>query len=156
MAVSAHLRSYLDDHAVRFEPVPHSPTFEMARAAHAAHVSGKNVAKGVMVRTDGEYLVAVLPASRKLDMDSLGRFLGRKVTLASETEAASRLPDCELGAIPPLGGAYGLDMVVDDDMFVDEDVLFEGGDHRTLIAVDPADWRRLVGDARHASFTTEI
>ena len=155
MAVTAHLRSFLDHHHVRFEPVPHSRTFEMARAARAAHVSGKNVAKGVMVKSDGDYVLAVMPASRKLDMDSLGRFLGTKVTLASEAEAARRFPDCEFGAIPALGEAYGLDTVIDDDMLGDKDVFFEGGDHRTLVAVDAAGWRRLIGNAPHARFTTD-
>lgn len=154
MAVTAHLRNFLDHHDVRFEPVTHSRTFEMARAAQAAHVSGKNVAKGVMVKTDGDYVLAVTPASRKVDMDSLGRYLGTSVTLASEAEAARRFPDCEFGAIPPLGAAYGLDTIIDDDMLGDEDVFFEGGDHQTLVAVDAAGWRRLMGKARHARFTT--
>ncbi|WP_066558760.1 aminoacyl-tRNA deacylase [Croceicoccus bisphenolivorans] len=153
MAITAHLRSYLDDHDVRFEPVVHSRTFEMARAAHAAHIPGRNVAKGVMVKSGKDYVLTVVPASRRLDMDRLGKFLGGKVSLASEAEAARRFPDCEYGAIPPFGEAYGLDTVVDDDMLGSDDVYFEGGDHQTLIAIDAADWNRLLGAARHARFT---
>ena len=111
MAVAANLRNFLDSHGVCFGFVCHSQTSEMARAAHAAHISGNNVAKGVMVKSGGHYVLAVVPASRKLDMDSLSQFLGSKVTLASEDEAATRFPDCEFGAIPPLGEAYGLETV---------------------------------------------
>ena len=154
MAVTAHLRSFMNDHDVRFEPIPHERTFEMARAAQAVHVSGKNVAKGVMCKTDDDYVLAVMPSSRKLDLDRLGRLLGAKVTLASEMEAARHYPDCEIGAIPALGAAYGVDTVFDDDMLGSDDVFFEGGDHQTLVAVDAADWRRLIGEARHGRFST--
>lgn len=155
MAVAERLRSYLERQAVLFEPIEHARTFEMARAAHAAHVSGRNVAKGVMVRQEDQYVLAVLPASERLDMTRLGRLLGKSAALASEAEAARRFPDCEFGAIPAAGGAYGLEMIVDDDLLEVDEIYFEGGDHQTLVSVNSAGWRRLVGDVRHGHFSAD-
>lgn len=155
MAVSKQLRTEMQRDDLAFEPIEHMRTFDMARAAHAAHVSGRNVAKAVVVKEQDHCFLAVLPASKRIDMISLGKLLGNSATLASEEEAAARFPDCEFGAIPPLGAAYGLDMMVDDDLLETDEVYFEGGDHRTLVAVNGATWRRLMKDARHASFSKD-
>lgn len=157
MAVSPNVRNYLRSCGTTYDEIPHSRTFAMTMAAQAAHVSGNNVAKGVMVRAGDEYLLAVLPAPKHVDVSRLGRSLGCDVRLLSEAEAAMSFPDCEFGAIPALGAAYGLQTILDDDMtgddMTDEDeVFFEGGDHRTLVAVEAADWRRMMGDARHCAF----
>jgi Ala-tRNA(Pro) deacylase len=129
----------------------------MTMAAQSAHVSGNHVAKGVMMRAGDDYLLAVLPASRHIDMARLSRSLGCDVRLLTEAEAAMSFPDCEFGAIPPLGEAYGLATIVDDailcdGMMDDEEIFFEGGDHRTLIAIEARDWRRMMGNAEHCAF----
>ncbi|WP_231634584.1 aminoacyl-tRNA deacylase [Novosphingobium sp. KN65.2] len=157
MAISPNLRKYLRSCGTSYDEIPHSRTFAAARAAHAAHVSGKNVAKGVMMRAGDDYVLAVLPSSRHVDLARLGASLGCDVRLLSEAEAAMSFPDCEFGAIPPLGEAYGLDFVVDDDLLDsrlhdDDEIYFEGGDHRTLIAIEATDWRRMMSDARHCAF----
>jgi Ala-tRNA(Pro) deacylase len=157
MAISPNLREYLTGCGTPYDEIPHDRTFTAAQAAHAAHVSGNHVAKGVLLRAGRDYILAVLPASRRVDLSRLRSWLGRDVQLVKEAEAAMSFPDCEFGAIPPLGAAYGLEIVIDDelmhtDMSDDDEIFFEGGDHRTLIAIDGADWRRMIGKARHCAF----
>lgn len=153
MAIAPRLRNHMRRCGTHFAELPHVRTFEMARAAQAAHVSGKNVAKGVLVSTSDGLMLAVLPASCKINMTQLRRWLGRDVGLASEADAISQFPDCEIGAIPPVGSAYDLETVVDDKIMLEDDIYFEGGDHRTLVAIDSSDWRRLIGDVGHGSFS---
>lgn len=157
MAVSLNLRNYLKNCGTTYEEIPHSRTFAMTMAAQAAHVSGNNVAKGVMMRAGDDYVLAVLPASKHVDVSRLRHSLGRDVRLLSEAEAAMSFPDCEFGAIPPFGAAYGLQTIVDDDilredMADDDEIYFEGGDHRTLVAIEAADWRRMMRSAPHCAF----
>ena len=157
MPVSTNIRNYLRQCGTAYDEIPHSRTFAMTMAAQAAHVSGNNVAKAVMMRAGDDYLLAVLPASKHVDVSRLCQLLGRDVRLINEAEAAMNFPDCEFGAMPAVGAAYGLETIVDDgmladDMADDEDIFFEGGDHRTLIAIDAADWRRMMASAPHCAF----
>lgn len=153
MAISQHLHDYMDQCGVTFEEVPHTHTLQAAKAAEALHISGKRVAKGVLVRAGDDYLVAVVPSSKQVRLDELGRWLGREVRLADEQESVPLFSDCALGAMPPVGAAFGLETILDDELLGADDVYFEGGDHRTLIHVDGADWRRLVRDAGHCAFS---
>ena len=153
MAISQELRSYMDQCGVAFEEVPHAHTLQAAKAAEASHISGKRVAKAVLVRVGDGYMLAVLPSSKQVRFEELGRVLGRDVSLADERESVTLFPGCALGALPPIGAAFGLQTVLDDELLAADDVYFEGGDHRTLVHVDGADWRRLVRDAGHCAFS---
>lgn len=157
MAVSTNIRNYLRQCGTAYDEIPHSRTFAMTMAAQSAHVSGNCVAKGVVMRAGDDYLLAVLPAPKHVDVSRLCHALGRDVRLIDEAEAAMNFPDCEFGAIPPVGAAYGLQTIVDDsmlagDMADDQDIFFEGGDHRTLVAIDAADWRRMMASEPHCAF----
>ncbi len=87
-------------------------------------------------------------------MTRFRRWLGRNVGLATEAETTSKFPDCEFGAVPPIGAAYGLITIVDDDILGEDEIYFEGGDHRTLVAIDSSDWQHLMHDAGHFSFSS--
>lgn len=157
MAISTNIRNYLRQCGTAYDEVPHSRTFAMTMAAQAAHVSGNSVAKAVMMRAGDDYLLAVLPASKHVDVSRLRSALGKDVRLINEAEAAMNFPDCEFGAMPAVGAAYGLETIVDDgmlgeDLADDDDIFFEGGDHRTLIAIDAADWRRMMASVPHCPF----
>jgi Ala-tRNA(Pro) deacylase len=153
MAISQELRNYMDRCGVDFDEVPHAHTLQAAKAAEASHVSGKRVAKGVLVRAGDDYMLAVVPSSKLVKLDELGRWLGREVTLAGEQESVPLFADCALGAMPPIGAAYGLTTILDDELLSADEVYFEGGDHMTLVHVDGGDWRRLVRDAGHCAFS---
>ncbi len=156
MTISATVQRYLQGRGVPYEVLTHPLTGSSSETAQSAHVSGDRIAKTVVLR-DGDaadgYLLAVLPASHHLSLDLLQRWLGRSVELASEQEIGRLFPDCELGAIPPLGEAYGLDVVLDDSLAGLGEVCFEGGDHRTLIKVGGEQFRRLMAGARNGRFS---
>ena len=153
MSISPRLRSYLDRRGTRFDEVPHARATNMAEAAHAAHVSDGKVAQAVLVRAGDSYMVAVVPASRQVRFERLQAWLGQPVRLAEEDESVSLFPDCDLGAIPPIGGAFGLETVMDESLNEADDVYFEGGDHRTLVHMGAEDWRRLMKDTARGAFS---
>jgi Ala-tRNA(Pro) deacylase len=151
--ISSSLQSYLEAQAIAFDEVPHAPALCASDNAQAAHISGNSLAKGVVLKSGDSYMMAVVPASRRVRLDALGNMLGREVALASESEIRPLFADCEIGAVPPVGAAYGLDMIVDDSLMGDGDVYFEGGDHRTLVHLNADGWRQMTRNARHSSFS---
>jgi Ala-tRNA(Pro) deacylase len=153
MAISSKLRGYMDRCGATFDEVEHAPTVEMARAAQAAHIPGRQVAKGVVVRTGDQYMLVVIPASRRVELEQLQQWLGRDVALADEAGSSALFPDCVLGAFPPIGSAYGLETILDEDTLTGDDIYFEGGDHMTLVHVDATNWNRLQSGATHCTFS---
>ena len=153
MPIAASVHDYLGRHRVPYSTVTHSPTHDSARSAQAAHVSGDRVAKCVLLEDDNGYVMAIMPASHKLDLQAIRREFNRTFGLATERELIELFKDCEPGAIPPLGRAYGIDMVVDRSLADIPDVYFEAGDHSSLIHVSGRDFLKLMADAprRHIS-----
>jgi Ala-tRNA(Pro) deacylase len=157
MTISATLDRYLEDRHLRYELVSHPVTGSSSETAQATHVSGNRIAKTVVLRDGDEgdgYLLAVIPASHHLDLEMLRTRLDRPVALATEQEIGDLFPDCELGAIPPIGAAYGLDAVLDEALLGLDDVCFEGGDHRSLVRVAGAQFRELMTGARLGRFSS--
>lgn len=152
MALAVSLKNHLDRMHIRYEIVPHDATPSTSRTAEASHVSGDKIAKGVLVRDKEGYTLAVVPASCHLRMPDLGALLGSTVALATEQEIDDIFTDCAHGAIPPIGAAYGLDVVVDDRVMERGEVYFEGGDHVSLVRVSAPDLETLMADARRARF----
>jgi Ala-tRNA(Pro) deacylase len=153
MTVSPTLQKYLDQ-TVTYDLIPHDPTMSSTRTAEACHVSGDALVKGVVLRRDGDYMMAILPASHHLHLSALKSQLGHKVDLASEEEIVRLFADCERGAVPPVGECYGLDVIVDDSIDGQREIYMEGGDHATLIRLDREQFARLTAKAWHGHFTT--
>ncbi|MDA0305689.1 MAG: YbaK/EbsC family protein [Proteobacteria bacterium] len=145
MAIAITLQEYLSDNKINYDTLPHPYTMSSLKTAQASQVPGDRIAKGVVLKEGGEFLLAVLPASNHIRFDWLQSLLGEKVDLASEEEVEALFADCELGAIPPIGKAYGLDVVIDDSLAGSGEVYFEGGDHKTLIHVEEEDFSRMMG-----------
>ena len=152
MTIAPTLKSYLDRN-VSYDLVAHDPTPSSLRTAEASHIPSGCLAKGIVLRTDGGYLLAVLPASRRIQLSELRTLIGDDVDLAEEQEVASLFEDCALGAVPPVGKCYGLDVIVDDSIENEPEVYLEGGDHQTLVHLNRAQFARLMADARHARFS---
>jgi len=112
--------------------------------------------KCVLLEDDNGYLMAVIPATHKVDLGAVHRELNRELGLATERELAELFRDCEPGAIPPLGKAYGIDMVVDRSLVDTPDVYFEAGDHRSLIHVSGGDFLKLVADSPQRSISRHV
>ena len=156
MAISSTLQEFLDGRGVKYRVVAHPRTDSASRTAEAAHVPGDELAKGVLVEDAGHYMVAVLPATRRLQFGKLHHMLGEHVGLATEEEVQSVFSDCERGAVPALGTAYKLETLLDESLATQAEIYVEGGDHRSLIRLDGSDFRELLGDCRQGDFTRHI
>lgn len=152
MALAVSLKDHLDRMGIPYEIVPHAATPSTSRTAEASHISGDKIAKGVLLRDKEGYTLAVLPASCHLRLPDFGALLGSDVELANEQEVDDIFTDCDHGAVPPIGEAYGLDVVVDDRLMERDEVYFEGGDHVSLVRVGASDLEKLMADARRARF----
>jgi Ala-tRNA(Pro) deacylase len=136
---------FLDEHRVRYETIRHSPTYTSQKTAAAAHVPGKELAKTVMIRVDGQLAMAVLPAPMHVDLKKLGAAIGgAKVALASETEFREQFPDCEVGAMPPFGNLYGLQVYADEHLLEDEAITFNACTHTELLQLPVSEYINLV------------
>lgn len=139
------LREFLDSHAVRYFVVSHSPAYTAQEIAAAAHVPGKELAKTVIVNINGKMAMVVLPASRQLDFELLRDLTAtRDVELAGEKEFAGLFPECEIGAMPPFGNLYGMDVYVSEELEEDDEIAFNAGSHNELLRLSFEDFRRLV------------
>ena len=138
------LKAFLDKNDIRYVLLSHSRAFTIAATAAITHIPGKEIAKTVMVKIDGELAMAVVPGSRHLDLQALRDGLGaREVRLVTEEEFQSVFPDCELGAMPPFGSLYGVPVYVDEKLEDDPDIAFNAGSHRELMRMQYADFERL-------------
>ena len=139
------LQTFLDSHQVKYVTIRHSPAFTAQEIAASAHIPGKQLAKTVIVKLDGNLAMAVLPASDTVDVERLQAAAGaRTVALANEQDFQDRFPECEVGAMPPFGNLYGLDVWVAARLAEDEEIAFNAGDHTELIRMAYRDFDRLV------------
>lgn len=139
------LKKFLDEHLIEYVTIRHSPAYTAQRIAALSHISGKELAKTVMIKIDGTMAMAVLPASYRVDFEQLRRALpGKKVLLATEEEFKYLFPDCEVGAMPPFGNLYNMDVYVAESLAEDEEIAFNAGNHTELIQLAYADFNRLV------------
>lgn len=152
MTIAPKLRTYLDrEHAV-YELIDHPPTRSAAQTARVAHIPASCMAKGVLLDTPDDRVLAVLAADRRIDLENLRAELDEKPHLAKEKEVVEIFDDCAPGAVPPIGFGYGVTMIVDDMLAREPDIFFEAGDHRSLVHMEQAEFRRLTRQAQHGSF----
>lgn len=145
MPLSERIRTFLDSHQTPYNVTTHPNAFTARQVALAEHLPPRIVAKTVVIFGDGEYHMVVVPASRLVDMQEARPTLGlTHLRLASEPEMAQLFPDCEVGAMPPLGPLYGLPVYLDGSLAGEEEIAFNAGTHREVIHMKTADFRRLV------------
>ena len=139
------LKEYLDKNKIKYVAVSHSKAYTAMEIAASAHISGKELAKTVMVKIDGNMAMAILPASQKVDFDLLKKaVMAKQVEIASEGEFKNLFPECELGAMPPFGNLYGLDVYVAKSLAEDEEIAFNAGSFTELIRLSFQDYEKLV------------
>ena len=144
MALSK-IKEFLDMNAVKYVIVSHSKAYTAQGIAAVTHISGKELAKTVMVKLDGALAMAVLPASYQVNLAELKRAVGvRDAELASERDFKRAFPDCETGAMPPFGNLYGIPVYVDETLTEDREIAFNACSHYELIKMAYADFERLV------------
>ena len=127
------IRNYLDEHAVPFRASEHRYGVTAQQTAQEAHVSGKRFGKTVVLEQDGRYILALIPATEHLDLGAASDLLGAGVRLASEAEMARLFPSCEAGAMPPLGGLWGLPVIADACLERQPTITVNGGTHTDVI-----------------------
>ena len=138
------LTSLLERNRIHYKALRHPPTYTAQDMASAMHVPGREIAKAVVLEVDGKFAVAVLPASRRVDLQRFREAAGaQSVSLAEEVEFRKLFLGCELGAEPPFGHLYGLPTWVDDSLAEDEFITFNGGSHEDAVRIRYEDFARL-------------
>lgn len=136
-------KQFLQSRRVAFQTIEHPEAYDAQRLAQAVHTPGREVAKTVLLRANHgfRYVVAVLPATHRIDFTKLSEFLGgTNVQLATEVEIAERCPGCEFGVLPPFGSQYGAETIVDESLTKDETICFECDTHTEAIRMKYSDY----------------
>ena len=148
------LKDFLDGKKVKYVSIQHSPAYTAQEVAQSVHITGKELAKTIIVDLDGKMAMAVLPANRKIVLQDLREVTGcDQVKFASEDEFRKRFPDCETGAMPPFGNLYGMEVFVAEALTHEEGIAFNAGSHTEVIRLAFKDFERLV-QPKVVSFTT--
>ncbi|HUT12722.1 MAG TPA: YbaK/EbsC family protein [Thermoguttaceae bacterium] len=139
------LKKFLDEHGIKYMSISHSPAFTAQEIAASAHIPGREVAKTVIVKIDGKMAMLVLPASDRVVLDFVREATDAEhVELAGESEFRDLFPECEIGAMPPFGNLYGMEVFVSEGLTKDEQIAFNAGSHTELIRLAFYDFERLV------------
>ena len=139
------LKEFLDSHNIKYVTITHSLAYTAQDIAASAHIAGKELAKTVMVKVNDKMAMAVLPASYKVGFDLLKKAVrANKVDLANEREFRDMFPESEIGAMPPFGNLYGMEVFVDESLSQDDEIAFNAGSHTELIKLGYKDFERLV------------
>lgn len=142
--ISTLLKKFLDDNQIGYDVMHHDPAFTAQELSARMHISGYEFVKVVVVKLDGAFALAALPAPLRINFRALAESAGaRKCSLASEEEFQQLFPDCELGAMPPFGNLYNLPAFVDQDVTHSENIVINAGTHAEAIRLRYADFSRL-------------
>ncbi len=144
MPLTERLRRFLDSHRADFKLSTHSNAFTAREVASAEHLAPREVAKTVVVLGDGTFSMIVVGANRLVDLHEVRAALGvAQARLATETELGELFPDCELGAMPPIGNLYGMPVYLDSSLAGQDTIAFNGGTHHDEVHMTTAEYRRL-------------
>jgi len=150
------LREYLDNNHIKYVVLSHSVAYSAQEVAASVHIPGKEVAKTVLVNINGKLVMAVLPANYNINFNRLMIALGGgDVFLAPESELLELFPDCELGAMPPFGNLYNMEVFVAKSLAEDEEIAFNAGSHTEIIKMNYKDFAQMV-EPKEISFTTRF
>lgn len=142
------IKDYLDKNNIKYVIISHSAAYTSLEVAASAHIPGKDLAKTVLVKIDNRMTMVVLPSSYKIDFDLLKQATNSKtIELASEEEFTDMFPDCEVGAMPPFGNLYKMEVFVAESLTKDEAIAFSAGSHTELIKLAYKDYANLVQPA---------
>ena len=153
MAVAATVQRFLEQLSVEYDLVPHPHTGSSHETAEAAHVSEDHIAKAVIVKDMAGYAMVVVPASNWVEVAHLRKELNRDLHLATEEQLVNLFSDCEAGAVPPLGPAYGVETFLDQALTSLANIYFEAGDHEQLVHTAGDDFRTLLAGVRHGYYS---
>jgi Ala-tRNA(Pro) deacylase len=153
MGIATGLARYLAECGVPYEVIEYPDTETALQSAQANRIPPDRIATAVVLKGGDGFMLAVLPASRHVRFGELRKALGCEMDFANEEQVETLFFDCELGAVPALGAAYGLKVIVDDSLISQPEIYLECGDHSSLVHINKAAFRELFADAHHAQFT---
>lgn len=154
MSMPSRLSNYLQRCGIRYDVMSHAHSACSAETAHKAHVAPHQLAKSVVLEDDEGCVMAVVPADARVNVGALARLLGRsELHLSDEQRLCELFPDCDRGAVPAVGMAWGMETIVDESLADNADLYFEAGDHDMLIKMSNQQFRELMREARHADFS---
>lgn len=143
--MNRQLYDFLERNQIHYTTVKHSPAYTSQETAELSHISAKELAKTVIIKVDGKLAMVVLPAHHKVNFNKMKKMTGaRRVDLANESDFQSQFPDCELGAMPPFGNLYHMDVFVENDLTKDKEIAFNSGTHTELVKLSYNDYKKLV------------
>lgn len=145
MSIPLNIKKHLERNHIDYEVLPHKEEFTAQKLAECLHVSGKVMAKVVMLKADNQEVMTVLPACRRLNMGKLKAIFNTEdIRLECENEFRDKFPECEIGAMPPFGNLYDIDVYVDSTLADDDYILMQVGNHREALRLKYTDFVNLV------------
>lgn len=144
MAIPSKVQEYMAEHDLRYDLLTHPHSHNSMETAHLSRIPPNCLAKSVVLEDDEGFLMAVLPSSQHVQLSTLSKALRRDLRLVGEDELAGLFGDCEAGAIPPLGAAYGMRMIVEDSLADQEEIYFEAGDHENILQMSREDFMTMM------------
>ncbi len=156
MATATTVERYLGLQRLPYEVVAHERASTSLRAARAAAIPPDQLVKGILLEVEGQYMLAVLPSARHLRLGELRRQLDREIGMATEHEVTMVFRDCDPGAVPALGLAYGVETIWDDSVMYLDDLYFQAGDHEHLVHMRTRDYMELMRSCAHGSFSEPV
>jgi Ala-tRNA(Pro) deacylase len=142
---STNVKNLLEQQHIKYACINHSPTFTAQETAQSSHIPGHELAKTVIIKLKDHLAMIVLAAEDKINFKTLEKSLGwNNVTLATERDFKDKFPECEVGAMPPFGNLYGMEVYIDEKLTRDPEIAFNSGSHSELIRMAYADFARIV------------
>jgi Ala-tRNA(Pro) deacylase len=146
------LKRFLEAQKVPYHTIHHSSVATTQQLAASMHVRGWEVAKATILRADGRYVMAVLPAPCQVDLERLRAAVrAESLAVVPESEIRALFPDCEAGAMPPFGNLYGMPVYLDERLVEDDSIVFNAGTHTEALRMAFGDYEKCVHPA-HARF----
>lgn len=151
MDIANTLVIQLAKHGISYDTVNHGYSNTSLHAAHAADIPATKMVKSVILEDDEGYVMALVPANQYVKINEINMLLNRRMGLVTEAELAHLFTDCDRGAIPPVGDAYGMSTIIDYNLDDCNDVYIEAGNHTDLLHISGSAFRKLMEHSRHAS-----
>ena len=150
MAIAITLKEYFEHEDIHYDTIKHRRAFTSLDSSRSAHLPAGNVAKAVVLESvTGDYLMASLPANSRVSLTDVSDIMGKYYYLASEQKLQELFPDCAKGAIPAIGSAYNMNMIVDDSLLAADSIYIESGDHCNFLKLNHDEYNDLVEDMSH-------
>jgi Ala-tRNA(Pro) deacylase len=153
MAIAETVKNFLQQKSVAYDLLPHPHTGSSHETAEASHVNEDHIAKAVIVKDKTGYAMMLVPAINYVEMKHVRKELDRELELVEEDEFAKLFPDCEPGAVPPLGPAYQVETYLDESLTTLANIYFEAGDHEHLVHVSGDGFKTLLSGVRHGHYS---